>query len=375
MDLQESRKRIDEIDQQLIKLFADRMETVTHVATYKLENNLPVFQPEREKGIIQRMTGAAPEALKEYAEMFFTNLMETSKCYQLKILNPSLSYDFTEASVLSSQTIVCKGSRGSNVYLAAKTFLPEAKIDCCRSFEEVFEMVESGKAECGIVPIIHTEDRTLTDVYRLLEKHNCYINVSYSMPVSLCLASKAILPTDMISKVYSHQFFLEECSDFIGAHPQMFHQAYQDSAFAAKYVAASDNNNVAAICSEECANMYGLQIIERNIQNQYADSVELIIFSKKLYRNEKCRKISISVEIPNVSGALNKLLYKFSLYHLNIEQIESSHVPETDNTTIKVYLDFWGEIEDEHTVSLLKDLNYNYPTLKMMGYVECPESK
>lgn len=375
MDLQESRKRIDEIDQQLLKLFLERMETVTHVATYKIENNLPVFQPEREKEIIQRMSNVAPEHLREYADKFFTNLMETSKCYQLKIVDPSLSYQFEDGSVLDSKKVACKGNRGSIPYLIAKDFLPNGTIDCCETFEQVFAMIESGKAECGILPIVRTDDRTLTDFYRLLEQHNCYINASYHAPLSVCLASKFAIPTDIISKVYSNQFLLEECSEFLETHPQMFHQAYQDSAFAAKYVSASDNNNIAVICSERCAKMYGLQILEHDIQNEFANTMEIMIFSKQLYQNKNCKKIGIGVEISNVSGELNKLLYKFSLYHHNIERIESTNIAKKASETIQVYLDFWGDMEDAQTVSLLKDLNYNYPSLKLIGYMECPTGK
>ncbi len=84
--LSEQRKRIDRIDSEILKLFCERMEAVAEVANIKLQNNMQVLQPQREKDIIKRRGEQAPPEMKEYTEELFTALMAISREYQTKII-------------------------------------------------------------------------------------------------------------------------------------------------------------------------------------------------------------------------------------------------------------------------------------------------
>ncbi len=373
MDLQESRARIDQIDQKLLTLFEERMQTVSEVAKYKKEHNLPIFHPDREKQIIQNMKDKASPEMQEYAELFFTNLMETSKCYQLSILSPSFQIPFQQGSVLQSKSIACKGNKGTYSHQVAKELFPEGNICLYDSFDEVFEAVLQDRADCGIIPIVNTDDRVLIDFYHLMEQNHLYVNLTDTVTLSPCIAAKALIPVEVLSTVYSHQFILEQCSDFLKNHTQIFPKAYKDTALAAKYVFASDSNNTGVICSEPCAKQYGLEILQRNIQNSEAMPVELMIFSKKLYTNEECQKISISLKVSNHPGELDKILSKLALYHLNIDKIESCPIP-SDPGQIQLYLDFWGNSTQKQTESLLMDFSYNYESFAVLGCIQLRKS-
>lgn len=84
--LKEQRKRIDEIDGEILKLFCERMKVVEEVAKIKLENGMPVLQPEREKDIIKRRSAEASPEMRNYTEKLFTELMAISRSYQLRII-------------------------------------------------------------------------------------------------------------------------------------------------------------------------------------------------------------------------------------------------------------------------------------------------
>lgn len=86
MNLETLRDEIDTIDEQLVKLFVERMEIVRGVAKYKIENDLPIFHPEREKKVIEKAVHRAPEEMKEYVEDFFNDVMKTSKKMQEKLI-------------------------------------------------------------------------------------------------------------------------------------------------------------------------------------------------------------------------------------------------------------------------------------------------
>jgi chorismate mutase/prephenate dehydratase len=373
MDLKEIRATIDQIDQKLLTLFEERMRAVSEVANYKKENHLPIFHPEREKQVIQNMKQRASVPMQEYAELFFTNLMETSKCYQLSILNPAFEILFQDGCVLQSASVACKGNKGAYSHQAAAELFPNSEICLYDNFDEVFEAVLEGKAECGLVPIINTDDRVMIDFYHLLERNHLYVNLVDTVTLSPCIAAKSLIPVDMLSTVYSHQFILEQCSDFLSRHSQIFPKAYRDTALSAKYVFASDSNNTGVICSETCAQRYGLEILERNIQNDCALPIELMIFSKNLYTNEACEKISIGLKVSNQPGELDKILSKLSLYHLNIDKIESCPLPSNEGQ-IQLYLDFWGNPSQKHTNSLLRDFSYNYESFTVLGCTQLHKS-
>ncbi len=86
MNLETLRDEIDSIDEQLVKLFVERMEIVRGVAEYKIENDLPIFHPERELKVIEKAVNRAPEEMKEYVEDFFNDVMKTSKKMQEKLI-------------------------------------------------------------------------------------------------------------------------------------------------------------------------------------------------------------------------------------------------------------------------------------------------
>ena len=146
MELSELRKDINDIDSEIIKLFQKRMECSFGVAEYKIKNNMPVFQADREKEIIQRIKSCVPQELENSAEVFFTTLMDISKCKQYqKFFADSNQIEFQPLDLTGNPIVTIPGTVGSYSHIASTQFVKNGKPVFYENFEEVFHAVESGE--------------------------------------------------------------------------------------------------------------------------------------------------------------------------------------------------------------------------------------
>lgn len=367
MDLTQCRQQIDEIDHELLRLFSERMNVVKQVANYKQQHQLPIFHPGREQEIIADKMKQAPEEIKEYVKSFFVNLMETSKCYQLGVIDQKRSVEFVEGTVQgTAQTkVLCQGSLGAYQHIAAKQLFPASEILFCKSFGDVFEQVQNGQADYGLVPLENSTGGTVSDVYDLLSQYDLPINLMYKLKIEHCLAAKQKLALEDITDVYSHYQSFRQCSELFKQYPAMETHEYPNNAFAAKLVAESEGN-IAAICSEECARLHHLEILKTNVQNSADNYTRFIVLSKTMLTNDDCNEMSICVRIPNQAGELNKLLTKFSLYSINMTKIESRPIGDKDFSVL-FYISFQGNSKERKVLELIHDLQYNYDFFKLLG--------
>ena len=154
MDLNQLRNDIDKLDKEILSAFEKRMDLCRQVALYKKENNLPIFQEGREKEIIKKVRDRSPEHLKDGSAALFTEIMDISKCLQQQELLKEK--DFIRPIPLNMNCtgkIGCQGTSGSNSEAAARKLFSENEIVFYQEFEDVFEAVEKGDIQFGIIPI------------------------------------------------------------------------------------------------------------------------------------------------------------------------------------------------------------------------------
>ncbi len=368
MDLQSCRTEIDSIDKQLLTLFEKRMDIVSQVANYKKEHQLPIFQPERERLIIQNKIAQAQEDTKEYVTSFFTNLMEISKCYQLNLLSSQPQIPFTQGTIdrdFDKIVVGCAGTKGAYAHIAASNIFSTPNIQFYQSFEQVFEAVQQQQIDYGILPIENSTAGSVTDVYDDLTQYSVYINASYDLKVEHCLAAKQQTSMDNLLGIYSHKQALHQCSGFLKQYPQIPVNLYANTALAAQFVSENEQP-IAAICSEACANLFGLQVLKSQIQNSSDNYTKFIVISKQLLSNEDCDEVNICIQIPHIAGELNKLLTKFSFYHIDMNKIASRPIGDKD-FNVRFFINFSGNIKDKNIQQLLYDLHTNYDYCKLLG--------
>ena len=367
MDLNKIREQIDNIDTQLLELFLDRMELSKGVAAYKKENNMPIFQGDREKQILDRISSVSPEEHRGGARLLFTNIMDIGKTLQSEQLNDTSLPQFPIAGddTITGIKVACQGVSGANSEAACERMFNDPSISFYESFEDVFEAVQREEVEYGMLPIQNSTAGSVMQTFDLMRRYNFYIHRTISIKIEYCLAVRKGTNFKDITNVYSHEQALKQCSNFFNENGGIMAIPYSNTAAAAKLVSGSDMP-YAALCSQECANIYGLDIIKTNLQNSDDNYTRFICIKKNLSIVGDADIISVSLSIPNTPAALYRLLTKFAVGGLNLLRIESKPIASR-NFDVIFYLDFAGSVMDESVAKLLIDLEGDLSFFKFLG--------
>ncbi len=368
MDLNELRDKIDAADEQILKLFADRMEICRQVADYKKENGISIMQSGRENQILDKIRANSPESLKDGAAVLFQNIMDISKSLQSLEMVKSVPVPVTGGFYPDEKKnikISCQGTAGSYSEAACKKLFASGTVMFEPGFEDVFEAVESGKAEYGILPIQNSTIGSVSETYALMEKHDVYINALVRVEITHCLAAKKGSVKSDISCVYSKEEALSQCGVFLKQNGYECRQ-YANTAMSAEYVANGGDKTAACICSEECASLYGLEILDNKIADAYPNYTRFICFSKDFTSSGQSDTISVCLSIPHKKGSLYRLLTKFAVSGLNLSKIENKSVAGSDFEVI-FYLDFDGRYSDPKVQALLNDLSGELSYFRFLG--------
>ena len=372
MSLKPIRDEIDEIDNQLIHLFTKRMECSKKVAQYKLENGMPIFNPEREKQILDSVEEKAG-VYGGSARLLYSTIMELSRALQHDMLgrgntlkNEIFTADTSVPFSSDSVRIACFGAAGAYAHQAAKKVFPYAEPKFYSPFKEVFKAIQNGEADFGVIPIENSSAGSVTAVYDLMLKYRFHIAAAADIPVNHCIAAKKGTLPENIKTIYSHEQALSQCSDFLNSRPAIEAKEYVSTAQAAKMVSESDDCSIAAICSEEAAETYGLDILLRGFQNNPNNCTRFIVISKKIYIEPDADKISLCFALPHVTGSLYSTLCRFAAHGLNLTKIESRPIYGKSFEYL-FYLDFAGSISNKETINLLCALSDELVEFSFLG--------
>jgi len=364
MDLKDLRDEIDQIDKEILRLFVKLMDVVKKVAEFKKQNNLPVLQGGREKEVIENIKKLSPPHLADGAAVLFENIMDISKALQQQEIHSNFLMEPEEFIPEKALKIGCQGVSGSYQEQACKKIFGEKPITFFYSFEDVFKAVENGEIDYGVLPIQNSTAGSVAETYDLMRKYNFYIAARTQVEITNCLAVRSGTSFEDVQNVYSHEQALSQCSEFLRTN-NLQKTAYINTAAAAQLVAQS-SEPIAAICSEQCAIQYGLEILKTGISNVSPNYTRFICISKKFQMPENPKTVSVALSIPNVKGSLFRLLTRFSVNNLDLEHIESKPIANGSFDVI-FYLDFSGDIRESKVSGLLMELQRELSYFKFLG--------
>ena len=217
MDLQELRNQIDITDKEILSLFMKRMELCKGVADYKKQHNMPVFQGDREKQLIDRIKALTNDpTLENGTAALFTTIMDISKLLQnKKLLSENPEYNFGTPDFEKKCITGCQGTSGANSETAAKMIFGVIQPVFYKSFEDVFRAVQSGEIDYGVIPLKNSTAGMIDSAYDLMAKYSVYIVKQVCVEINHCLAVKKGTSINDIKCVYSHPQALAQCSVFL----------------------------------------------------------------------------------------------------------------------------------------------------------------
>ena len=369
LELSEIREEINNIDEQLLKLFLQRMDCSAKVAAYKVEHNMPVYNAAREQEILDKISAKSGE-YGDSARLLYSTIMNISRALQYPSVTKKSPFrqviDKAIAAHFSPKTVGYQGSEGSYSQTVATKMFSDAKMQNFTHFRDVFEAVANGDIDCGIVPIENSYAGSVSENYDHLLQYDLKINAIFDLPVNHCLLVKPGADLSKIRTVYSHPQALAQCSVYLNEHGYE-PSAMDNTAFAAEFVANSDDDSIAAIASEQAAQINGLTIAARGIQTSGKHNyTRFIAVSKEMAAPPEAELVSIAFSIPHEPGSLYKTLSMLAANGLNMTRIESRPDKESPFRYI-FYVDFVGNIADEKTAALLCGLDNELPMLKLLG--------
>ena len=290
MDLTDLRKEIDAIDDQIVSLFAQRMDVAAKIADYKKAENLPIYVPAREREKLADVAQKAGTEMGNYTRVLYSMLFELSRSYQSKRTNAlsPLFHSITQAIENTPKLfpvapmVACQGIEGAYSQIACERVFKSPFIMYFKNFDGVFSAIEKGLCQYGILPIENSTAGSVKKVYDLMIHHNFSIVRSFRLKIDHNLLTNPGASKESIREIYSHEQAIGQCSEFLEKFPGVKVIPVENTAVAAQMVAQSGRSDVAAISSRSCGELYGLKCLESSVQDKGNNYTRFICISKNL---------------------------------------------------------------------------------------------
>ncbi|GLT18110.1 bifunctional chorismate mutase/prephenate dehydratase [Vibrio zhanjiangensis] len=370
--LDDIRLRLNELDDELLKLLSERRQMSIEVAKSKVQTSKPVRDAAREQQLLVKLITAGREKYDldaQYITKLFHTIIEDSvllqQSYLQNLANPELSRK-------PLARVAFLGAKGSYSHLASLEYFSRKNTELielnCQHFKEVAQTVESGHADYGVLPIENTSSGSINEVYDLLQHTTLHIVGEMILPIEHCLVATSDIRIEDIKTLYSHPQPHQQCSEFLSRLKDITLESCTSTADAMKKVKEINRKDVAAIGHAASGKLYGLQPIQSNIANQTENHTRFIIVARK--------PVEVSTQIPakttlimstsQEAGSLVATLLVLQKYDINMSKLESR--PIMGNPWEEMfYVDLEAHLTSEQMQHALQELTKLTKHLKVLG--------
>ncbi len=345
-ELKQCRDQIDAIDEQLLKLVNQRAQLAREIGN--LKGGGPIYRPEREAQVLRRLLEHNEGPLSDEAiTAIFRSVM--SNC---RALEKELSVAFLGPMGTFSEEAANKQFGGLTSPVQ------------CASIDDVFRMVESGQVDYGVVPVENSTEGAVGRTLDLLMATSLHICGEIALPVHHNLLSKQ---TDKsgIRKLYSHAQSLAQCHEWLNLNlPGIERQAVVSNAEAARL--AAEEPGAAAIASRRAAELFDLQVLNANIEDDPKNTTRFLVLSLHDVAPSGKDKTSLLMATKNAPGAMVDLLSPFSKHGVSMSKFES-RPSRVGLWEYVFFVDIEGHQQDKAVAEALADLKQRASFLKVLG--------
>ncbi len=352
-DIAEARKNIDRIDREMAELFAERMQAAAVVAAYKEEHGLPVEDKAREAEMIARNTERLPPAYRPYYRNFLVGTITESKRYQrLLVSGLRVAYSGVEGAFAHVATMRIFGEPGEKV--------------ACPDFATAYRSVESGACHCAVLPIENSYAGDVGQVMDLAWRGSLTISGIYDLPLSQCLLAKPSVTLAEVREVVSHPQALAQCQPYLRRQGWIQTTAV-NTAVAARTVAAGERREVAVIAARETADLYGLQVLENDINEQKSNTTRFAVFSTAACEIKPSdNHFVLLFSCKNQPGALGDAISVISRHDYNLKCLKS-HPTGVENWAYYFYAEGEGNLGTEAGQTMRRELERVCNSVRVLG--------
>lgn len=374
MDITELRGEIDNIDSELVRLFNARMEIAAKVADYKKENHLPIYVPAREREVLQSVAEKAGTDMANYTRVLYSMIFELSRSYQRKrntegsALYKKITESIENTPKLFPQApmVACQGVEGAYAQIACKRIFKSPLIMYFKNFDGVFNAIEQGLCQYGILPIENSTAGSVKKVYDLMIHHNFSIVRTFRLKIDHNLLANPGAKIEDIKEIYSHEQAINQCTEFLKKFTNAKIIPVENTAVAANMVAQSGRTDIAALSSRACEELYDLECLAASVQDEGNNRTRFICISKNLEIYPGSDKTSIMMVLSHKPGALYKVLARMYVLGINVIKLESRPIPDRD-FEFMFYFDLETSIYSEEFVQLMCELDDLCEEFKYLG--------
>jgi chorismate mutase/prephenate dehydratase len=347
MSLEELRKKIDEIDNQLVGLLNERARVVVEIGKFKTKTDKPVYAPDREKDVFARIAKANKGPLPDRCLIaIWRELMSGSfvleRHLRIGYLGPAGSFSHTAAMLKFGQSV---------------EYEPLADIT------SIFDEVSKGHCDLGLAPVENTMGGGVIETLDALIDSNVKVCAEVQMAIHHSLLGNCTL--EEIEKIYSKPEVFAQCRNWLSATFKEAQTVPVASTAKAAQMAANEPNT-AAIGSIVAAELYGLGIICENIEDIANNITRFLVISREDAKPTGEDKTAILFSTAHKAGALSDVLDVFKRFSINMTNIESRPSKKRE-WEYYFFVDFLGHRMDQNIQEGLAEARKHCLQLSILG--------
>lgn len=371
--LEELREQLDEIDDQIVRLYEERMKVCERVGEYKIHAGRKVYDRARENAKLAEVASKVSGNFnKKGIQELYSQLMAMSRKLQYKQLVKAgalgkLPFICVDSLEKASARVVFQGVEGAYGQAAMQEYFGKhVNSFHVRTFREAMEAIEEGAADYAVLPIENSSAGAVDEMYDLLDEFENYIVAETIIPITHTLAGLPGTQIEEIKRVYSKSIALMQASRFLDEHSDWEQISVVNTAIAAKKVLEDQDHTQAAVCSAYAARIHGLSVLVDNINDEPNNSTRFIVVTNQKIFLKNAQKISICFELPHKSGSLYQILSHFIYNDLSMTKIESRPI-EGRNWEYRFFVDFEGNMAEPAVKNAMRGLREEAKNLKVLG--------
>lgn len=348
----EARNIINEVDSQMAELFVKRMKAAELVYEYKKTYGLPILDSARENAVIEKNAELVEDKiLKEYYIDYIKDMMAISRAYQYRMQN--------------GLKVAYSGVEGAFAHIAAGRIFPKSTQVSCRSFNAAYDAVVNGECDTAVLPIENSYAGEVGQTMDLIFSGSLFINGIYELEIHQNLLGTADSTIESIKKVTSHPQALSQCHDYIELREYDTEEA-NNTAIAAKTVAEINDKTIGVIASIETAEIYGLKVLEKNINKSGENTTRFAVLSKVQTSSASLSNSVLMFTVKNEAGALANAISIIGKYGYNMTALRSRPLKK-HSWQYYFYIEIDGLTNTVEGKQMLDELNKVCDKLKVAG--------